>query len=183
MHELSKEVFQPWLIIGDLNFHLVRNDNNTDSWVHNKVRDSGIMDIGFEGKDYTWTINSFGTGSKRTRIDLALGNNDWFINFFQAKLLHLNFIGSDHCTVLLITDPIPKNLWIPFKFFSTWLNHDSFRATMDSAWNVNVHGSPAYKFKLKQQSARLNLSQWNKMEFGVSSEHQKYSDSARKCSK
>lgn len=166
MHDLSKEVFQPWLVIGDLNFHLDRSDNSTDSWVHNKVRDLGIMDIDFEGKDYTWTNNSFGTRSKRDKIELALGNNDWFINFSQAKLLHLNFIGSDHYPVLLITDPIPRNLWRPFKFFSTWINHESFRATMDSAWNLYVHGCTAFKLKIKQQSARLTLSQWNKMEFG-----------------
>ncbi|XP_026459493.1 uncharacterized protein LOC113360170 [Papaver somniferum] len=166
MRDLSQDVFQPWLVIDDLNFHLDGNDNSTNSWVHNKVRDSGIMDVGFEGKNYTWTNNSFGTGSKRARIDLALGNNDWFINFSQAKLLHLNFIGSDHCPIPLITDPIPRNLWRPFKVFSTWINHDSFRATMDSAWNLNVHGSPAFQLKLKQQSARLTLSQWNKMEFG-----------------
>ncbi|XP_026397062.1 uncharacterized protein LOC113291782 [Papaver somniferum] len=76
---------------------------------------------------------------------MALGNNDWFLNFTTPKLLHLNFIASDHCPVLLITDPIPRHLWIPFKFFRSWIDHGNFNNTLERSWNLETHGSPAHR--------------------------------------
>ncbi|XP_026396844.1 uncharacterized protein LOC113291535 [Papaver somniferum] len=164
--EFSSDVQQPWLILGDLNFHLDSNSNSSDKWVQNRINDAGLIDIGYEGKDYTWTSNSYGTGSRKARLDMALSNNDWTFSFATAKILHLNFVASDHCLVLLITDPIPKNLLKPFKFFRTWIEHSNFKNTIDQSWNVDVHGSPAYKLSQKQHSSRISLSQWNRMEFG-----------------
>ncbi|XP_026384310.1 uncharacterized protein LOC113279878 [Papaver somniferum] len=164
--EFSKDVQQPWLILGDLNFHLDRNNTSSDTWVQNDVNNAGLVDIGYEGRNYTWTSNSYGTGVRKDRLDMALGNNDWFLNFHNAKLLHLNFVASDHSPVLLITDPIPKNLWRPFKFFRTWNEHNTFKNNLESSWNVDVHGSPAFKLIQRQHSARIALSQWNRMEFG-----------------
>ncbi|XP_026451447.1 uncharacterized protein LOC113351724 [Papaver somniferum] len=124
------------------------------------------MDIGFEGRDYTWTSNSYGTGTRKARLDMALINNDWSLNFSNAKLLHLNFIASDHCPTMLISDPIPKSLWRPFKFFRTWLGHNNFNEKLELSWSIDILGSTAHRLKQKQHSARITLSQWNRMEFG-----------------
>ncbi|XP_026436221.1 uncharacterized protein LOC113334099 [Papaver somniferum] len=94
-----------------------------------------------------------------------MSNNDWFLQISSAKLLHLNFTASDHCHVFLITDSIPKHLWRPFKFFRTWIGQNSFKDKLEQSWNLDVLGSPAYKLKQKQHSARLSLSQWNRLEF------------------
>ncbi|XP_026410606.1 uncharacterized protein LOC113305823 [Papaver somniferum] len=166
LDEFSNDVQKPWLVIGDLNFHLDKNNNTSDKWIQTKVNDAGLLDIVFDGRDYTWTSNSYETGSRKARLDMALSNNDWGLNFPSAKLLHLNFIASDHCHVLLITDPIPKHLWRPFKFFRTWLGHNGFKDQLDNAWNLDFQGSPAHQLKQKQHSGRITLSQWNKMEFG-----------------
>ncbi|XP_026440651.1 uncharacterized protein LOC113339624 [Papaver somniferum] len=139
--EFSKDIQLSWLVIGDLNFHLDCNSNTSDKWVQYRVNDAGLIDIGYEGKDYTWTSNSFGTGTRKARLDMALSNNDRSINFSSAKLLHLNFIASDHCPVLLIKDPIPKHLWRPFKFFRTWIEHETFKEKFENSWNVDVYGS------------------------------------------
>ncbi|XP_026417489.1 uncharacterized protein LOC113312969 [Papaver somniferum] len=105
LFDFRKDVQQPWLVLGDLNFHLDNNNNTSDKWVQNKVNDAGLIDIGYEGKDYTWTSNSY---------------------------------ASDHCHVLLITDPIPKHLWRPFKFFRTWIGHNSFKDNLEQSWALDV---------------------------------------------
>ncbi|XP_026420395.1 uncharacterized protein LOC113316428 [Papaver somniferum] len=149
LHELSEVVYQPWLVIGDLNFHLARNSSSSDTWVQNRVRDSGLSDLGYEGNDYTWTSNSFGTGTKKARLDMGLRNRDWFLQFSNAKICHLNHIASDHCPIMFITDPIPRKRWRSFKFFGTWMEHGTFRTHIEQAWNINVQSSPAHKFKNK----------------------------------
>lgn len=68
LFDFSKDVQQPWLVLGDLNFHLDNNNNTSDKWVQNKVNDAGLIDIGYEGKDYTWTSNSYGTGTRKARL-------------------------------------------------------------------------------------------------------------------
>ncbi|XP_026419688.1 uncharacterized protein LOC113315639 [Papaver somniferum] len=166
LHELSEVVYQPWLVLGDLNFYLARNCSSSDTWVQNKVRDIGLSDLGYEGNDYTWTSNSFGTGIRKARLDMGLGNTDWFLQFPNAKICHLNHIASDHCPIMLITDPIPKKFWRPFKNFGTWMKHDSFKSNMEQAWNIDVQGSPSHKFRNKLQHTRFILARWNKLEFG-----------------
>ncbi|XP_026419560.1 uncharacterized protein LOC113315504 [Papaver somniferum] len=103
IYEFSEVVYQPWLVLGDLNFHLDKNKCSSDTWVQNRVRDAGLDDIGYEGKDYTWTSNIYGTGTRKATLDMGLGNPDWFLNFPQTKVFHLNHIASDHCPVLLVT--------------------------------------------------------------------------------
>ncbi|XP_026397026.1 uncharacterized protein LOC113291746 [Papaver somniferum] len=166
LHELSEVVYQPWLVLGDLNFHLARNRSSSDIWVQDRVRDSGLSDLGYEGNDYTWTSNSFGTGTKKARLDMGLGNTDWFLQFPNAKVCHLYHIASDHCPIMLITDHIPRKLSRPFKCFGTLMEHNTFRTQMQQAWNINVQGSPAHKFKNKLQRTRFTLGKCNRLEFG-----------------
>ncbi|XP_026399571.1 uncharacterized protein LOC113295447 [Papaver somniferum] len=160
----------PWILLGDLCFHLFDNNNKTsssiDGWVNKTVVESGLEDIGYVGKNYTWTSNNLGTGSRRSRIVLALGNNDSSRHFPKAKLLHLNQVGSYHAPILLVTNTECEPCWRPFKFFLTWLNDETCSLTIDNAWNISVSGSPGFQLVTKLQSARKELSIWNKQHFG-----------------
>ncbi|XP_026419676.1 uncharacterized protein LOC113315626 [Papaver somniferum] len=75
---IIENIMQPWLVIGDLNFHMhdlfeAMNYSSEDRYVQDKMNIFGLMDIGYSGKHYTWTSNSFGTGSRKSRIDMAIG--------------------------------------------------------------------------------------------------------------
>ncbi|XP_026400010.1 uncharacterized protein LOC113295891 [Papaver somniferum] len=168
IHQISKANNIPWNVLGDLNFHIIDKDvgtsSSTDGWVNNIVSSCGLEDIGFVGKDYTWTNNNMGTGSIRSKIDMALGNENWTLHF--PRLLYLTQLGSNHSPIMLHTDvTLPKCLR-PFKFFLTWLNDESFSLVIANAWKYSVNGSPVYQLVNKLHKTRRELSLWNKENFG-----------------
>lgn len=85
IHEISKANRNPWIALGDLNFHLVDKDtgasSSADGLVNSVVSDSGLDDIRFVCKDFTWTSKNLGTNSKKSIIDMALGNGEWNVHF------------------------------------------------------------------------------------------------------
>ncbi|XP_026459304.1 uncharacterized protein LOC113359963 [Papaver somniferum] len=160
---ISNDINNPWVLIGDLNFHLLDCDTSTstsaDGMVTNIFATCGLEDLGYVGKSFTWTNSNIGAGTKHSRIDMALGNVDWNLNFPNSKLYHLNQVGSDHSPIMLVTDAITPSCWKPFKFFLTWLNDPSCKTVIANAWNSYVNGSPAYQLhKIKgefyQQKSR-----------------------------
>lgn len=74
-----------------------------------------------------------GTGTKESRIDMALGHEDWCLNFTNNKLYHLSQIESDHSPIILVTDATIPSYWKPFKFFLTWLNDASCKTVISDA--------------------------------------------------
>ncbi|XP_026432442.1 uncharacterized protein LOC113329832 [Papaver somniferum] len=94
----------PWIVLGDLNLHILDSSNSTsssmDGWVNNVVANSGLEDTGFVGNDYTWTNNNLGTGTRRSRIDMALGNGEWnvhsqILNCFTSLKKKLQYTRQD----------------------------------------------------------------------------------------
>ncbi|XP_026445199.1 uncharacterized protein LOC113345732 [Papaver somniferum] len=107
-----------------------------------------------------------GTGTKKSRIDMALGNDDWCNVFPNAKLYHLVQAGSDHCPIMLLTELENRKLWRPFKFYIMWIKNNAFKQQLVASWNTDVSGSPANKLTGKHHVTRKRLSYWNKIEFG-----------------
>ncbi|XP_026396227.1 uncharacterized protein LOC113290854 [Papaver somniferum] len=94
MKRIGGNISQPWLVIGDLNVHLhdetnLFNVTMEDKYMQSQINTCGLMDLGLSGREYTWSSNNMGTGERKSRIDLALGNHDWNIHFPRAKLVHL----------------------------------------------------------------------------------------------
>ncbi|XP_026428692.1 uncharacterized protein LOC113324596 [Papaver somniferum] len=160
----------PWILIGDLNFHL-RDDNtrvssSANGFVIGIINYYGLEDIGYVGKDYTWTRNNLGTGTRRLRIDMALGNVYWNLNYPNSKLMHLTQVSSDHSPIMLVSDSSIPKCWKSFKFFLTWLNDEACVAVIEKAWKISISGSPGYQLIEWLQSTRKELSLWNKSHFG-----------------
>lgn len=65
---------------------------------------AGLMDMGYIGSKHTWSNRVNGKGHRRARIDFALQNFNWVRDYSSSKVLHLPFLGSDHCPLLLITE-------------------------------------------------------------------------------
>ncbi|XP_026417167.1 uncharacterized protein LOC113312645 [Papaver somniferum] len=146
IHQICENHSGPWILIGDLNFHLIDTNNNTtssvDGLVNNIVQSCGLEDLGFVGKDYTWSRNNLGTGIRRSRIDMTLGNVEWNNNYPNSKLMHLNQIGSDHSPILFLTNSHDSACWKPFKFFLTWLEDETCSSVIEEACNIDITGSP-----------------------------------------
>ncbi|XP_026433064.1 uncharacterized protein LOC113330470 [Papaver somniferum] len=158
---------------GDLNFHL--NDNtysstssssSGDGLVNSIIQQAGLEDMGFIVREHTWSSNNKGTGSRRSRIDMALVNAHWSNQLQDSKLLHLSQNGSDHCPIMLVTDYSQPKLWKPFKFFCIWLQDRMCKEEITKAWDISVQGSAAHKFTMRLHFTRRALSKWNKEHFG-----------------
>ncbi|XP_026384009.1 uncharacterized protein LOC113279533 [Papaver somniferum] len=133
--DYSKKKVQ-WGFIKDIGLNIAQ------PWILLEV---GLEDLGFIGREHTWSNNNMGSDS---------------------KLLHLTQMGSDHCPIMLVTDYFQPKLWKPFKFFKTWLHDRSCAAEVAKAWGKSVQGSPGHKLIKRLQFTRITLSNWNKTHFG-----------------
>ncbi|XP_027076017.1 uncharacterized protein [Coffea arabica] len=64
-----------------------------------------LIDIGFEGKPWTWSNNWDSEEEVRERLDRMLGSRAWRRKFEKAKCCHIHNEASDHCMLLLHTEP------------------------------------------------------------------------------
>lgn len=71
----------PWILIGDLNLsmHPDERANNFGSssrtpHIVQLIHDTGLSDLGFHVRAYTWTSGKNGTGRIKSRIEIAIIN-------------------------------------------------------------------------------------------------------------
>ncbi|XP_026384372.1 uncharacterized protein LOC113279955 [Papaver somniferum] len=168
IEETRRNISSPWVLMGDLNIHLTKSNSSTssDSSVNAMIQNIGLEDLGFIGNEHTWKNNNLGTGKRRSRIDMALGNAAWNSVFPSSRVLHLSQIGSDHCLIMLIIDYNQPKLWKLFKFFQTWLNDKKCAVEIAKAWSKQVQGFAAFILTKKMQFTRIALSKWNRKHFG-----------------
>ncbi|XP_026428297.1 uncharacterized protein LOC113324188 [Papaver somniferum] len=168
---LSSSVFIPWVLIGDLNITMNSSDRNTNvnstpSEVLDYIRQSDLQDMGFIGNQFTRTRNSHGTGKIKSRLDKALVNSDWLINYPDSTLKHLTRLGPDHVLIMLSLYSTVGRTSRSWKFFEHWLSNDSCENEIKNAWSSNISGSHAYILTDKQANTRNLLSKWSKITFG-----------------
>ena len=62
-------------------------------------------------------------------------NPSWCLLYLDAKVSHLTRCHSNHCPVLMETNPKgPMQLNRPFKFQSFWLSDSAFPNVVNQAW-------------------------------------------------
>ncbi|XP_026458780.1 uncharacterized protein LOC113359344 [Papaver somniferum] len=168
--DIRLNISQPWVLLGDLNFHILDYSSSTsssgDGLVNSIIQEVGLQDLSSIGREHTWSNNDLGTGKNISRLDMAFTNGSWSLHFQDSKLLHLTQNGSDHCHVMLVTDYSQPKLWKPFKFFQTWIQDRTCAAEITKAWEKSVQGSPRYKLIKRLQFTRITLYKWNKTNFG-----------------
>ena len=97
------------------------------------VLDCNLFDTSFHGRSYTWR-----RASLRECLDRVLINNSWALSFQDVGVVYLTKMNSDHYLLWVragsfFTLRNPK----PFKFITTWLNHDEFGNLVANNWNWN----------------------------------------------
>ncbi|KAL1316390.1 hypothetical protein AAHE18_15G062500 [Arachis hypogaea] len=141
-----------WCLIGDFNATLhdherrggaVRNDSGACSDFQNFVSDCGLIDLGFVGWPFTWKRDNL-----VIRLDRALENLDWQIQFPEAYIKHLPMIKSDHAPPLclqLSQNSMGNGRKRSFCFLAAWLHHPEFDGMVkncwkfESSWSNSVH--------------------------------------------
>lgn len=142
LDKISNIVQHPWAIAGDFNEVTAHDEKKGgkatftstgfDDWIHN----NGFIDLGFQGQPFTWVKNGKDPFSLRQRLDRALSNQSWRLEFPEAVISHIPRTSSDHCPILLTlqSEHIPEPHLKPFRFQSMWMQDHRFKEFVYSNW-------------------------------------------------
>lgn len=129
-HELFKitHLRLPWLILGDFNIVLSRNEFNGGNFSYydrkacsfKEFVDSSLLDLNFIDPSFTWCNNQNGSGRRWARLGRCLVNMDWINVFKFYKLQHLSrtflitprFFSVFHCIAFRATNPFSLKIFV-----------------------------------------------------------------------
>ncbi|EOY25454.1 Uncharacterized protein TCM_026877 [Theobroma cacao] len=169
LRRLAADIEVPWLVGGDFNIILKREERLYGSAPHegamedfaSTLLDCGLLDGGFEGNPFTWTNNRM-----FQRLDRIVYNHHWINKFPITRIQHLNRDGSDHCPLLISCFNSSEKAPSSFRFQHAWVLHHDFKTSVESNWNLPINGSGLQAFWSKQHRLKQHLKWWNKVMFG-----------------
>lgn len=128
----------PWILLGDLNE--VMNEGDRPLWqkklyMKPVLQSIGAIDLGFNGKHFTWENNQKGRGLIKERIDRAFLDKNWLSMFPFTKVQHLAAEFSDHCPIFICTENREDRSNRPFKFLQAWTTNKQSHQIVHQAWS------------------------------------------------
>ncbi|XP_074283903.1 uncharacterized protein LOC141608447 [Silene latifolia] len=120
-------------------------------WQMNNFRDAvdecGLLDVRFEGYEFTYDNRQIGEPNRQCRLDRAMGNEAWFDLFPYAKLEHLTREWSDHAPIKLWLDrrEMQRGRKKLFPFEQVWVGEDGCEEAIRRAWDrggTDILGKP-----------------------------------------
>lgn len=165
LHQLGLIINVPWVILGDFNQPISPQDKfggspfnwNCAQKLLDTVHDCNLIDLGFQGPQYTWTNCRHGVANIKERIDRGWCNLEWFRKFSGAWLQHLPRAHSDHHPILLGgLSPEPHIRFKGFRFLDTWFHHPEFTTIVAALWTAAL-GS----LSDQMHSLKAGLVSWN----------------------
>ena len=161
----------PWCVAGD--FNVVRfpsEKSGTASFTFamhefsDFITELGLIDIPLLGGNFMWSNNR--ERASMSRIDRFLYNSDWetcFVTICQKRMLRM---FSDHFPILLECDNIQQGKR-PFRFENMWLKVEGFGDRVKAWWDsYQYKGTPSFTLAKKLKALKMDLKNWNKLEFG-----------------
>ena len=135
LQNLAVNISLPWLLLGDFNDMISEEEklgglpvNRTRMMAFRNCLDKcGLIDLGFHWPRFTWTNKStVWQTTIKERLDRGLANTKWALLCPSAKIHHLPRVKSDHCPILLTTEPQGPRPAKPFRFEQMWLTNPTF---------------------------------------------------------
>lgn len=165
----------PWLQFGDFNVvrqmseRLVGFDSNFALEFNSCLDDIEMEDMTFKGMLFTWSNKRGGMGHIKSKLDRVLINGSWLDTFLESDTTFLAPGISDHSFILVNVLPeVQKRR--PFKFFSFWMRHISFKEILKNSWLSPVDCFVRSKLYVKLSRLKPVLRDLNKEFFsGISS--------------
>ncbi|KAK9750883.1 hypothetical protein RND81_02G228300 [Saponaria officinalis] len=144
---LAAQSTSPWLCVGDYNEILYSNEmkgGTRAQWQMNNFRDAandcGIRDLPCEGYEFTYDNGQDGEANRQSRIDRAMGTEDWLNMFPYSKLVHLDREWSDHAPLKVLFDSRKVDNELhprKFRFEHIWVGEDGCEEAIRGVWNLN----------------------------------------------
>lgn len=128
------------------------------------LEDSGLNDLGYIGRWFTWERGRFLATNIRERLDRGVATLNWMNLFPGYQLEHLSHSFSDHCPILLDTTgpgTYDRNKQIKtFRFEAKWCLENSFEEMVRKWWK-DIPGG----FLSKLDRLGFQMQQWNPDKF------------------
>ena len=140
--------------------------NSALNYLSSLMFELGAVDLGYTGAKFTWCNKRWGRGSIRERLDRGIANMEWRTEFPRATMLHLGAVNSDHCPLLIDTNPVNVRCPRPFRFKAMWAGDARCYGVIDKAWKRNFVGNDCFILYRKQFFLNSDLRKWNKEVFG-----------------
>ena len=164
----------PWALIGDFN----ELENATDKHGGRPVslnrirrlplflRSSHCESIPVQGSPFSWKQRFQGTWIYE-RLDRGLARRDFHTLYPNCRIHHGSFTFSDHCPIILNTDPqTPSRKPCPFRFQNFWKHYPQVQHLVKNTWRLPVPGTHMFRFMSRLKSLKLQLKPWAKSTFG-----------------
>ncbi|XP_031095268.1 uncharacterized protein LOC115999567 [Ipomoea triloba] len=158
-----------WLVCGDFNSAVSINEtSNTNHFNFARCSDfrswifrESLVDLGYTGAKFTWMRGINSSTFKGARLDRALCNTQWRINYPEAIVNHLPMANSDHSPLVITTTPRSKAGGpARFRFNMAWSMHKDFLNCIRNAW------IPDRELEVNKTSVAKALTAWNTNTFG-----------------
>ncbi|KAL0368116.1 UNVERIFIED_CONTAM: hypothetical protein Scaly_1030500 [Sesamum calycinum] len=130
------------LVIGD-DFNLVVSVSEWSNGVfptHHSVEefseaifDYGLVDVGFQENQFTWTNHRLWQ-----RLDRICFSSEWIDGCPNTLVRHLPHCGSDHCLLLILSQPQALTMPSSFRFQNIWCRHSGFLQVVKDCWELSV---------------------------------------------
>jgi hypothetical protein len=149
IQELNQNNTLPWLIIGDFNEILFSHEKEGGN-----VRPQGFMDafrdtlmecglevLGLSGDIFSWKRDRI-----RERLDRGVATGSWMTMHPTDGIQHLEFIKSDHRSILLNTEmqmAQSNNRSKVKRFEARWVQENGFREKVQQTWESVLAVSPS----------------------------------------
>ncbi|KAL0447058.1 UNVERIFIED_CONTAM: hypothetical protein Slati_1833700 [Sesamum latifolium] len=159
----------PWFIGGDFNSVIsvsersngVYPSNHSIEEFNEAIFDSGLLDVGFEGSQYTWTDHRLWQ-----RLGRVLFASEWIDAFPHTSVHHLPRSSSDHCPILVRVRVSTSSGPSSFRFQNMCFRHPNFMTVVQDSWNQPSSLTGMLRLAEKLQRLKACLKQWNKEIFG-----------------
>eukprot|EP00253_Pinus_taeda_P020349 PITA_20349 len=128
--------------------------------VENLIQQWDLVDFKPVKGEYTWTNNRIGEHHISARLDRFLTSSSIMLNkriFFSKILLKLT---SNHKPILLCLKEEEDLDPLPFRFNPLWAEREGFHDTVQTAWRIEVSGSPSYVWEQKMKNTKKALKEW-----------------------
>ncbi|CAN6690416.1 unnamed protein product [Malus baccata var. baccata] len=162
----------PWLCGGDFNEFVWDHEKsggasvlyNRPGYLHNFLNAAALVDLGFNGPKFTWRGMRYGNLVKE-RLDRAAANVLWQNLWPHTSVLHETAICSDHCPIVVLSQPAARRGKRLFCFEAFWAKEDDCRALVAKCWGSPGRGRWIDSWNLKLSICKSHLISWSRNKF------------------
>jgi hypothetical protein len=168
----------PWVCIGDFNevLHQHKHEGVAEHILsqiegfQETVDICNLVDVGYEGRFWTYEKRVVGESCCRVRLDRALATAPWSERFPLATVSHLTGVASDHGPILLrwreFTSQRRSTNDKIFWHELMWEKHDDFKPFLEESWQAEGKATTMGQLREKLTHVSGSLDRWGRDTFG-----------------